>query len=257
MLRPRQRCVAGSLFVICLFVLLGSLSTTASAQEKPRGVSPDSLAPLEQVGQRPERGVGAQTPTPAIPGPGLSDWYRFELSPPFIATKAADGPQVIHAGNARFSLDSLPELPEELRIDPSKQFSPGWWIVHFRDGVTEDAKQLLDDVTGEIFGPDGRELARWYLPNRALIAYFENRDAYQEVATSDLVDGLLPYHPAFKLSQYIGSAELTTPWRKLRRPYFLNVDLIPGAPVAPIRAELEELGLTVRDEIYLPGFADL
>ncbi len=253
MLRPRQRCVAGVLFVFFLFVLLGSMSAAVSAQERPRGVSSDSLAPVEQEGQQPRRSGETSTPTPPNSGPGLSDWYPFDSTPPFVATKAADGPQVIHAGNARFLLESPPVLPEELRINSSKQFSPGWWIVHFRDGVTEDAKQLLDDVTGEIFGPDGRELARWYLPNRALIAYFDSRDAYQEVATSDLVDGLLPYHPGFKLSQFIGSAELTTPWRKARRPYFLNVDLIPGAPVAAIREELEELGLTVRDEIYIPG----
>ncbi len=187
--------------------------------------------------------------------PGLAGWYPYHLAPPFIETENPDHPSIVHAGNARFEVDALPTIPLELEVIPDRELPlpAGWWVVHFRAGVTEDAKQLLDDVTGEIQRPDGSELARWYLPNRALIAHLDSWDAHDEVANSDLVDWLGPYQPAYKLSPLIGTMVLTSPDRVARNTYLLDVDVIPGHPSATLRTDLEARGLRIITEVHQRG----
>lgn len=227
--------------------------------------APAALGPAEDTaadtgdpsdGARPPRGaaaLGSAEPAPA--GPGLADWYPYSLRPPFIATERSDDPSVIHAGNARFAAGDPPLIPAPLErsVAPDAAFSPGWWIVHFRGAVTEESKRLLDDVTGRIVREDGSELARWYLPNRALIAYLDGREAHDALAASPLVDFLDPYHPAYKLSPEIGTLPLVTPERVERATYVLDLDLIPGHDPKDVAAQAAALGARVITEVHHRG----
>ncbi|MCA8960023.1 MAG: S8 family serine peptidase, partial [Planctomycetes bacterium] len=203
------------------------------------------------------RGEAGPNVSPSVvPGDYLGRWYPYEIRPPFDAVPGvADHPTIVHAGNARFRVGDPPAVPDELTIRPGEanDFPAGYWIVHFRGGVDDEARDLLDSLTDEVRGPDGRTLARWYLPNRALIAWVDAPDTLAELRNDDRVDWVGRYEPAYKLSPRIGEIELTSADRLGRNVYVLNVDLIPGHEARAVAADLEALGLRVRREVYLPG----
>ncbi|MEM7165312.1 MAG: immunoglobulin domain-containing protein, partial [Planctomycetota bacterium] len=178
-------------------------------------------------------------------------WYPYESVPPFFAVELGE-PDTIHALSARFQIGREPVIPSELarRGDASR---PGYWIVHFKDGVDARAKQLLDELTGPVQGPDGRTLARWYIPDQALIAFVENAAILDAIVESPLVDWTGPYHPAYKLCPSIGRAYLTSPDRMGRETYVLNVDLIPGHAVLDVVTQASALGAALLTEVYRPG----
>jgi len=187
----------------------------------------------------------------------LRGWYPYSILPPFHGADytGQDFPDVIYAGNARFRLDQEPAIPAELHrpFEIAGQFVEGYWLVHFREGVTHELQLRLDELTGEVRGPDGRRLARWYIPNRTHIVWIDSAKILAALEGWGEVDALLPYHPAYKISQWIGSFELTTPERVGRNSYVLNVDLIPGHRASDVKSAMAERGIRVIDEIYLPG----
>jgi len=158
-----------------------------------------SAQQFERGGTRPEetgRLVDTQPPAPSGRGLGpvyrtpdpkdlslLHDWYPYRTIPPFGNPAIADAPDVVYPGSARFRITDGTKLPAELKIqlDRRSEFPAGYYIVHFRDGVDEDAHQLLDGLTDEIVGPDGRVRARWYVPNRALVAFIDSWNTYDEI----------------------------------------------------------------------------
>ena len=245
-------CHRGSALVFALLILT---ATVVVAQEP--GPSSDSAqdAAIDSAA-RPV--VAPSGRIRLAPEASFEPWYTFASKPPFFGPSyvpGKDSPRIVHPGNARFAVGDEPRIPEALRTvhDPKQPLRPGYWIVHFRGGVTEDAHQLLDDVTGETRGPDGRELARWYVPNRALIAWVTSWDDYAEIQSSPLVDWMGPYHPAYKLDPTIGTVELQSPTRRDRDTYFLNVDLMPGVDVIRVGRELERRGARIANRVYLPG----
>ena len=184
-------------------------------------------------------------------------WYPYSILPPFYGPtyQQQDASDVVYPGNARFHIDAEPEIPEPLRrpLQIDGEFVGGYWLVHFAQGVTPQLQQRLDELTGEVRGPDGRQLARWYIPNRTHIAWVQSTKILETLQGWPEVAAVLPYHPAYKISQWIGSFELTTPERVGRNSYLLNVDLIPGHSAAAVKEALTEQGIRVIDEIYLPG----
>ncbi|MAW77936.1 MAG: hypothetical protein CMJ95_11210, partial [Planctomycetes bacterium] len=184
-------------------------------------------------------------------------WYPHSILPPFYGPtyQQQDAFDVVYPGNARFHIDAEPEIPVELHrpLQVAGQFVAGYWLVHFDQGVTPELQQRLDELTGEVRGPDGRQLARWYIPNRTHIAWVQSAKILETLQGWSEVATVLPYHPAYKISQWIGSFELTTPERVGRASYLLNVDLIPGHSAAAVKEALTEQGIRVIDEIYLPG----
>ncbi|MEC9475395.1 MAG: S8 family serine peptidase [Planctomycetota bacterium] len=184
-------------------------------------------------------------------------WYPHAILPPFYGPtyRHQDASDVIYPGNARFQIDAEPRIPEPLRRPflIGGEFVAGYWMVHFDQGVTPQLQQRLDELTGEVRGPDGRRLARWYIPNRTHIAWVQDAKTLAALQGWPEVAAVLPYHPAYKISQWIGSFELTTPERVGRERYLLNVDLIPGHPAAEVKKTLAAQGIEVIDEIYLPG----
>ncbi|MGE4633553.1 MAG: hypothetical protein AAEJ47_11000, partial [Planctomycetota bacterium] len=155
----------------------------------------------------------------------LRDWYPYSIVPPFHGAdySGQDSPDVIYAGNARFRLDQEPTIPAQLQrpFEIDGQLVKGYWLVHFLDGVTPSLQLRLDELTGEVRGPDGRRLARWYIPNRTHIVWIENRKILETLENWPEVAAVVPYHPAYKISQWIGSFELTTPERVGRKSYLL------------------------------------
>ncbi len=100
----------------------------------------------------------------------LRAWYPYAALPPFGDPALQDAVDVIYPGNARFSIGNEPAIPADLEIelDHEADFHPGYYVVHFRNGVDEDAHELLDSLTDETIGPDGRVRARWYIPQPSL-----------------------------------------------------------------------------------------
>lgn len=190
-------------------------------------------------------GVQAVTPREAA----FREWYPYAILPPFEDANG-DTIDVVHPGNARFAIGREPLFPEALRKDRvrGEPFDPGYFLVHFAGGVDGEARQLLDGLTGAPIGPDGRELARWYIPNAALIAWIDSWETYDELLDDDTVDAVLVYHPAYKLSPWIGRADIE------RGPEFvLNVDVVPGHSVPELERELARGGFEVVREVYIPG----
>ncbi|HIA26889.1 MAG TPA: hypothetical protein EYN79_02005, partial [Planctomycetes bacterium] len=184
-------------------------------------------------------------------------WYPYSTLPPFDGAgyDGRDLQDVIYAGNARFVIGNEPRFPEDLR-SPSGlggTFVGGYWIIHFREGVDSEIKADLDLLTGGTRGPDGRDLARWYIPNRALIAWVDSQEVLDHLLASGEVDWLGPYHPAYKISPFIGLAQLTSPERVGRSTYLLNVDLIPGHSATIVKGALVDRGIRVVTEVYIPG----
>ena len=196
---------------------------------------------------------------PTVDRAHMVDWYRFKLLPPFEGPTyfGKDDHHIIYAGNARFSIDAEPEIPESLRsssgFDDNGEFTAGYWIVYFTDGVTPELQARLDDLTGATVGPEGRRLARWYIPNRSHIVWIDRVEEFETLRGWREVGGLTPYHPAYKLSPAIGFVPLTSPDRVARETYILNVDLIPGHSASVVKGALVEREIEVLSQVYIPG----
>ena len=122
---------------------------------------------------------------PAVAGVILEEeqdftWFPHEQRPPYVsALVQEDGPEdtadTIYAGNAVFTVHDEPDVPAALkraaRFDGA--FTPGYFIVHFESGVEARHKRLLDALAGSVRRRDGSELARWYMPNNALVVRLE------------------------------------------------------------------------------------
>lgn len=269
-----SRCVMGVLLIgatVLGTAVLGDESSRLWAQERGdrqiEGRSPISTLPASALGM-PEEADGQRTagPSAAEPAPrwapvapsgttqpwsideAFAQWYPFNEAPPFQNTDE-DGIDVVYPGNARFSVDREVTIPDALRADRTEEaFDPGYFIVHFAAGVDADAKQLLNDLTGVPRAADGRELARWYIPNGALLAFVDSYETWDEIASDDSVDAVLPYHPAYKLSPWIGRAEIPR-----GRTYFLNVDLVPGHSPIAVARNLVNRGFRVAETVHVPG----
>ncbi|MFQ5654358.1 MAG: hypothetical protein ACE5GW_06475, partial [Planctomycetota bacterium] len=213
----------------------------------------------EQPG-KPPRGAAAPEPG-GDPAPSdasaLERWYPYPLQPPFIGDsyEGWDGVDIVYPGSATFQIGHEPAIPSALAIldSPGQEFRPGYFIVHFANPVSREAHLLLDGLSGKLRGPDGRELARWYIPNRALIAFVDSAGAYEQIAGSELVDWIGRYQPAYKLSALIGSTPLESPERLARHSYLLNVDLVPGHDHAGVAGAIRGLGARVVRRVCLPG----
>ncbi len=184
-------------------------------------------------------------------------WYPHESKPPFVSelVEGEDLEDVIHAGNAVFTIDDEPAIPRELtgvhRADGA--FAAGYFIVHFARPIEAADKEWLDDLTAPVRRADGSPLARWYIPNNALIAWIDDTDTLDRIANADPIDYVGRYHPAYKLDPTIGSSTLTSGGRIGRLTYRLDVDLIPGHAFEPVIAALDELGVNVVERVDVRG----
>ncbi|MCB9896754.1 MAG: S8 family serine peptidase [Planctomycetes bacterium] len=197
---------------------------------------------------------------PPAPGEIVQDlsWYPHDVLPPFVAegVEDEDTPRLVHAGSAVFTIDDEPALPAALAkplLRADGTFEAGWFVVHFADALTERDKALLDDLTGAIRRDDGSELARWYVPNDALVAYVDDLDTFERLEASERVDFVGRYQPGYKLDPTIGSVPLTSAERKGRAFYRLDVDLVPGADATRVARELSRLGASLVDEVFIRG----
>lgn len=183
-------------------------------------------------------------------------WYPFEQRPPFVGELVeADHEDVIWAGNAIFTPEDELETPEAL-TKPLRRggfFEPGYFVLHFEGGVRAGDKEMLDQLSGRVQRADGSSLARWYVPNNALVAWVPNETVYHLLEGSLRVDWLGRYQPAWKLDRSIGSFPLTSPERVGRAFYRLNVDLIPGHNPAAAAVAIANAGGFVQEHIYLRG----
>ena len=253
---------------ICLFVgLLFSLAGFTELQANPMGPKLISLTAqiLESAEELAHEAGGEEVESPlrsldpTVDRSHMLDWYRFKQLPPFEGPTyfGKDDDHIIYAGNSRFSIDAEPEIPELLRsssgFDDNGEFSAGYWIVYFPDGVTPELQARLDDLTGATVGPDGRRLARWYIPNRSHIVWIDRAEEFEALRDWREVGGLTPYHPAYKLSPAIGFEPLTSPSRVGRERYILNVDLIPGHSSTLVKGALVEKEIEVLSQVYIPG----
>lgn len=208
----------------------------------------------------------AQSDRPApFTGPPTADaaqqdfsWYPHQALPPFVSEFVElddDSPDVIHAGNAVFSIDDEPALPDALRkpLLGAGGFEPGWFVVHFDGPVTREHKQLLDELTGPVQRGDGSALSRWYVPNDSLAAYVPDLRTYERLESSDPVNWIGRYQPAYKLDPTIGSVPLTSPDRVGRAFYRLDVDLMPGADSQDVLDGLSRLGAAFVEEVHIRG----
>ena len=222
-----------SLGMLCL---VATLSTSAVAQDR-------------------EAKVVVGPPAPAVTSQDWS-WYPLAEKPPFVGdlVEDEDAHDLIHAGAALFTAGDPPVLPAELRLDADRgSFSPGWFIVHFDAPVRADDKAWLDDLTGPTTRGDGTSVARWYLPNQAMVAWVDSPAVRAELIEGDNVSWVGRYEPAYKLDPSLGTAPLTSPDRVGRTTWQLNLDLIPGHPAENVAAAVRALGGTVLETVELRG----
>jgi hypothetical protein len=190
----------------------------------------------------------ATAPAPRV----LGDWYPSGPRPPFVTPAAAslgDDPSLVHLPNARLVAGEEPLLPAALVKPLESPFGghlePGWFLAHFRSSPTKAEKAWLDQRFGAVLGRGGDPKARWYLPNRTLAVYVADWAGLYELTARESVDAVQRYQPAYKLDPSIGSLALTTPERAADPALRLNLDLVPGHPVATVEAELAALGVEV------------
>ncbi|MFN0059932.1 MAG: S8 family serine peptidase [Planctomycetota bacterium] len=247
-LRPRRM---KTLTLLTMALLLSSAPIAAQEAAKVLPQEPlIEMRPLAGAGNDEHRGGYL----PPDDGSNLDAWYPYAEAPPFIGAGAEklDALNMIHAGAARFLVGVEPELPAQLRADPQlgDDFVPGYYLVHFADRVDAAARELLDDLTGAVTRADGTALARWYVPNNALIAWVDSTDTHQALVSHERIDFVSPYHPAYKISPFIGAGPATLRNFKYFR---LNLDLMPGHSAETLKTELARIGAPLLADVHLRG----
>ncbi len=83
-----------------------------------------------------------------------------------------------------------------------------------------------------------------------MVAFVEDWDTYDELATDTSVDWIDAYHPAYKLSPWIGRQPHAP-----RKPgfYTLNVEVVPGHDPQQLSIDLRAVGTRVINHVFLPG----
>jgi PKD repeat protein len=184
-------------------------------------------------------------------------WYPYALRPPFVGANAVgvDSSDIIYAGEAKFRIGQLPTLPLALTkpLFADQQFVSGYMMVHFKADIRPEDKTYLDELTGVARREDGSQVARWYLPNNALIVWIEDTAQLLALKENDAVDWAGRYEPAYKLDPRIGSMALTSEHRVGRETWQLNVDLMPGHSVANVVWAVEQLGAKVLETVDVRG----
>ncbi len=233
-------CVVASLGIVLLMA-----STTL-------GQSQGATAP----GLRPVQG-SAVTPGPSQAAPVHDmSWYPHEIRPPFLGElyEHEDTLDVVYAGSATFTIGDPPRIPSALRKPVDlEQFEPGYFILHFEADLRPQDKGHVDELTGRVTRTDGTSLARWYLPNNAVIAWVDTPELLDRLDNENHIDWVGRYEPAYKLDPSMGSAQLTSPHRVGRHVWQLNIDIIPGHRFEAIETELAILGVSVLQRVDLRG----
>lgn len=204
---------------------------------------------------QPDRPTGAEK-IEGSPPPQNMSWYPHEIRPPFLGDlyELEDTVDVVYAGSATFTAGDPPAIPEALRKSVNReQFEPGYFILHFEADLRPVDKSRVDELTGAVTRADGTSLARWYLPNNAVVAWVSTVELLEQLEEEDRMDWVGRYEPAYKLDPTIGSAPLTSPHRVGRLLWQLNVDIIPGHRFASIESALAGLGVNVLQRVDLRG----
>lgn len=206
-----------------------------------------------------ERADADEFAGPPIHAPVVQDWswYPYELRPPFDSVGFADDEDlgVIHAGSARFRAGEPAPIPAELHVGeaPGSAFRPGWFLVHFANGVRPADRDVLDALTGPVRRADGTTLHRWYLPESTYAAWVADAGVLEALRGASRVEWVGRYQPAYKLDASIGRVAVSSVERRDRPFWRLHVDLIPGHSAAVVAQQLRALGAFVIDEVHVRG----
>ena len=170
------------------------------------GATPSATA------QRSAEGLPGASPT-LLAGPGDLSWFPYaeDQLPPYVGSLVEeDAGDLLHAGNAVFTVDDPPAVPAGLAkpLFQGGRLEPGYFLVHFEEAIRAEDKLLLDLLTGPVRRADGSPLARWYVPNNTLVAWVADTETLRALSDSLRVDWVGRYQPAYKLDPRIGTVPL-------------------------------------------------